>query len=839
MPKRLAILLLLLCPVLAHAKWTIEFTREAEFLMRYDGTTVLRAKYLAWGPNWQWAEVQTEIGRNLGDMWSITGKVSVLNLGMNGNIQRDGDKITFTWNLNATKASQNNVGGGIVYNLRFDKQVWGASMAEPKLLDNGWEWAPTGGDQTVRFTFEGTGAKPFFEKGKKDEVRVMFIPSNIALGERTVKMTVHLPPGAERTNGVAIRYGKGDQTWLANTVDWNASPVDLSYLNHKPAGKLGFVKADGERLVYGDGSEARFWGTNVVAYGIFDAKDDAIRAHAKRIAQLGYNLVRLHHHDSAEWSPSVFVKGAPDTRTLDAAMLDRIDYWVKCLKDEGVYVWLDLHVGRPFREGDGIDAFDELEPLRKTGRQAKGMNYVNRSVTDRMKEFATQYLTRVNKYTQTAYVDEPAVMGVLITNENDLTHHFGNNFLPERKRPSHQRAFEEKRDKIINTLGLDPEKAWRTWEAGPAKVVLNQIEYDWNVDFIKHLRSIGVKVPIATTNSFAGCGLFSLPALTAGDVVDVHAYGMAESLSSKPQYDDMSNHWLASAQVAGKPLVITEWNTEAPQRDRYTQPLLIAAHAAFQGWDAPMIYGYQQSPLTTPTKIDAFGSSNDPALIPLMPAAALMYRQGHVKPALQTVVFAPGEDLLMKNINAENSPALRTISERHRLMIGMPKTRLLPWLAGVEKGDAIDPMARAGGVGETSITSDTDELKRDWQQGLFTINTPKTQAAMGWMEGREIKLADVTFKITTPKATVAITALDDQPIATSKKMLLTVAAQTWIGGTPKVIRAEPVVGVVTFGAPVRVAPLSPDGRAGAMESASATVELNGRVATHWFLLTRD
>src|SRR5690606_36360253 len=156
------------------------------------------------------------------------------------------------------------------------------------------------------------------------------------------------------------------------------------------------------------------------------------------------------------------------------------------------------------------------------------------------------------------------------------------------------------------------DKAWRTWEAGPAKVVLNQIEYDWNVDFIKHLRSIGVKVPIATTNTFAGCGLFSLPALTAGDVVDVHAYGMAESLASKPQYDDMSNHWLAAAQVAGKSLVITEWNTEAPQRDRYTQPLLIASHAAFQGWDAPMIYGYQQSPLKSPTKIDALGSSNDP-----------------------------------------------------------------------------------------------------------------------------------------------------------------------------------------------------------------------------------
>ena len=45
---------------------------------------------------------------------------------------------------------------------------------------------------------------------------------------------------------------------------------------------------------------------------------------------------------------------------------------------------------------------------------------------------------------------------------------------------------------------------------------------------IDQLRSDGVKVPIATTNLWGMNTLFSLPPLTDGDVIDVHAYGTAE-----------------------------------------------------------------------------------------------------------------------------------------------------------------------------------------------------------------------------------------------------------------------------------------------------------------------
>ena len=50
------------------------------------------------------------------------------------------------------------------------------------------------------------------------------------------------------------------------------------------------------------------------------------------------------------------IPGTSTRRSLDA-----IDYWIKCLKDEGVYVWLDMHYLREIKPGDGVSqGWDEI-----------------------------------------------------------------------------------------------------------------------------------------------------------------------------------------------------------------------------------------------------------------------------------------------------------------------------------------------------------------------------------------------------------------------------------------------------------------------------------------------
>ena len=64
------------------------------------------------------------------------------------------------------------------------------------------------------------------------------------------------------------RYDSSDQRrWFPGALAQGVSPVDLSFLNRddRPGGRRGFVRADGDRLVFADGSPARFWGGNLAA----------------------------------------------------------------------------------------------------------------------------------------------------------------------------------------------------------------------------------------------------------------------------------------------------------------------------------------------------------------------------------------------------------------------------------------------------------------------------------------------------------------------------------------------------------------------------------------------
>ena len=98
-------------------------------------------------------------------------------------------------------------------------------------------------------------------------------------------------------------------SWRRGSLQLRLPAPDLSFLNHKPAGLHGRVQAKGSDLVFGDGSPARFWGVNLQAYALFATDPGNIPLHAKRLASLGVNLVRLHHHDFGLGEPERFRSG--------------------------------------------------------------------------------------------------------------------------------------------------------------------------------------------------------------------------------------------------------------------------------------------------------------------------------------------------------------------------------------------------------------------------------------------------------------------------------------------------------------------------------------------------
>ena len=645
--------------------------------------------------------------------------------------------------------------------------------------------------------------------------------------------------------------------WPQGILPWNTSPVDLSFLNapEVPAGKRGFLKAHGDKLAFDDGTIARFWGTNVTANSLFGTSKDDVKKQAHRLSELGFNLIRIHHHDSEWVDPNIFGgRDALDTRNLSAAMLDKLDWWIKCLRDEGIYVWLDLHVGRRVKAADGIEGFDEMRQGKPTA-SLSGYNFVSGSIQEAMQRFNESYLNHQNHYTGLRYKDDPAILAVLISNENDLTHHFGNALLPNKGVPQLSKIYLHEAEKYADQYGLPRDRVWRAWEDGPSKLFLNDLERRFYVDMIGHLRALGVKSPIVTTSSWGMDPLSSLPALTAGDIIDVHSYGGAGELGNNPLSTANLVHWIAAAHVAGKPLTVTEWGIDgnaslAP--DRQDIPLYIAASASMQGWNAVMFYAYSYEALndarSTPSVYQAY---NDPALMASMPAAALLYRQGHVKEAATTYVFAPSEQMLFdRSISPTTSVALRTASERGKLLIALPQVPELPWLQKsiLPVGAKVieDPREAQIPAGASEIVSDSGELRRNWNEGLFTIDTPRTQAAMGRIGGTKIPLSDVEIAVRTVDAVVAVQSLDGNSIGRSRNLMISIGARSIPRAADSLpFYSEPVEGVILIRAPPGLKWGAWDAPTGQMRPLSSAyrdgqyvLALDPSLRSSWLLLQR-
>jgi len=331
-------------------------------------------------------------------------------------------------------------------------------------------------------------------------------------------------------------------------------------------------------------------------------------------------------------------------------------------------------------------------------------------------------------------------------------------------------------------------------------------------------------------------------------LIDAHSYGGSEALDTNPHYTSNYVIRIAGAQVYGKPLAATEWKVPYPEPDRFTSPLYVAGVACLQGWDAPMMYNYSQTALTDPRSLSRWSSYTDPAVMGVMPAAALAYRQQHVRGGETTYcVKLDREQTYYRRTDAESSATIRTLAETSKVTLGLPNVPELDWDVASQPGPDVELVTDLDRdfipPGQAYVESDTGELRRDWRKGIHTINTAKTQAASGWLGGETVTLAQVRLELSTPKAVVAVTSLDDAPIADSTKILVTAVARATVRDRKMPFLSEPVIGTVQITAPpgLAVYPLEPDGQRRAPltdthASGIYTIKLDKTTATHWLIL---
>ena len=567
--------------------WTVGVEPDSTLRIYHKGSLVIDMANIYCGPNWKWATPSFKCLTADGKQYSVAGESVLLKLKVSGKIAFTASNVVeMDYQITASEDVPMASGSGWQWNFKLDSPSLGHRLSAPELLPNETGWTlTTAPGQAITLRFREPIAKVYYEMNRKEAVRTFFLWNGVRTGSHVFHATLKLPEGASHALSHNEHYGNPDtSSWFKNALGWDTSPVDLSFLNRddRPAGRHGLAKANADDLVFEDGTPARFWALTwpqALCSPRLDKMFPVKHTAWLSLATTSCELCTLMPRGRSPISLSIMV--GEIRRHLEPKSVDSLDWWIKCLKDEGIYVWLDMVYTRTLTQNDGVTAgFDEI---KRNNGHFFGFNYFNQDIQRLMREFQHQYLSHVNPYTRLAYKDDPAVMAVLITNENDLTAHFGNLMLPDKNNPVHNALFTRDYKAFARKHELAENRVWQTWLPGPSKLYLNDVEHQFNQTMIQDLRNLGVKAPIATTHYWGGESLFSLPSLTDGDVIDVHTYGTSEAMSANPRYNSNYLAWITAAHVYGDPLTITEWNVPYPEVDRFTGPLYLASIATLQG----------------------------------------------------------------------------------------------------------------------------------------------------------------------------------------------------------------------------------------------------------------
>jgi hypothetical protein len=212
--------------------------------------------------------------------------------------------------------------------------------------------------------------------------------------------------------------------------------TSLAAWNPQAAGAEGFVRVRDGHLAT-DSGRLRLLGVNLVFGACFPTHADA-DAVASRLSRFGVNAVRLHHMDSTP-APNGILE--PDKLRPDPENLDRLDYLIAALAKRGIYVDINLHVGRNY---PGYPAMGSSKDLPEYW---KGVDEYTAPMMALQKDYARALLSHNNPYTGHSYLAEPAVAFVEVNNESSLLREWSSGHL----------------DNLAPTYTAPLLKRWRAW----------------------------------------------------------------------------------------------------------------------------------------------------------------------------------------------------------------------------------------------------------------------------------------------------------------------------------------------------------------------------------------
>lgn len=191
---------------------------------------------------------------------------------------------------------------------------------------------------------------------------------------------------------------------LTNVRTWPGTVDEI-------AGNTGFISVQGDDFVDGQGRKMRFLGTQCGMTGCFPEHEQADKL-AEEFTRYGINIVRMHYVSHRTPKNGYPVKDS----FIEPEQLEKFDYFISKLKQNGIYVYFQLNIARKFGRVNG------LENAHLLPKYKNGVDNVNERMIELQKKFHKEILDHVNPYTGIAYKDEPCISMMEIANENSIIH---------------------------------------------------------------------------------------------------------------------------------------------------------------------------------------------------------------------------------------------------------------------------------------------------------------------------------------------------------------------------------------------------------------------------------
>jgi len=593
--------------------------------------------------------------------------------------------------------------------------------------------------------------------------------------------------------------------------------ADFSFLNRAltPADRL-FVR-DGHffrvgkdlKPNTGDDERVRLFGTNAVFSGAFPEEGDADRI-ARRLRKLGVNVVRLHHMDTSpdrdpEEARSILTTGPYPT--LNPVSVKRLRRFLDALKAEGIYVNVNLHVGYEFRPQ--VDGVPELPGSARLPLQSKPLHVFYPRMVELQLEFTRKLLQALN------LKGDPVLAMVEINNESSLVDAFQRGLLERTVLGAYKTELERQWNAFLLAKYKDTSALRAAWgglnqaqslearnvalpvREAPAPQLDDFLSFlvERDAEYLRRMREVVAEVtdrwvPVTGTQIGFGGGLLHFDSHAGMDYNDNHFYidhynfpnvrwdardwRIRDSSSVGSGLSTFLN--IAASRELGRPYTISEFNQPWPNRQAAEIVPTLAAFGAFQDWDGLMQFAYSHNRNWDSKVTSGFDLNADWTKFVSFGQAALIYRRGLVQPGRKMIELPVSRQWRLR---AGRERRLGAVAAFLEAAAGYDPSLALLHRVGLRKSEAAWPALPKPAA---PLRADTGELIYEREARTLIVRAPMAAGVFGYLERRKVGAGAIEVELAPSArgfAAILATALDEQPLEKSRRLLVTVPGCTF------------------------------------------------------------